>query len=333
MQARRLVLAAGLLLNSALSPAQRKPYTDVTLDHLSGPVRSSVAKTTLHESGVRLPDGISVLSPIMRMRCEYDPDGTRTLAENQQPGGPYGESLVVERDTQGYLYARRTLDLQTGETTRQERFGPHGVIDDLRYSNGKLTSEFLQEWDRNGHRSTSVARDGHGNQVSHGRTTFTADGVMKQEASWDADGKLEWNHSYDLAADVWHFRNYEKSGALRLSSTAVHGRLTSFWASEDNLYGSTFWTGSGLHYEESICHANGACDHLITDYLDEDQRNPKSTELRDSSGTLQAAAYFHYVLDAHDNWTSRIILVKVTDKQQPTLYEEDVRTLLYWPRP
>ncbi len=333
MRTTSFVFAAGLLLNNGLSAAQQKSYTDVTLDHLAGPVREAVAKISFHDSDVRLPDGPSVVSPIMRERCEYDPDGTKTLGETQQEGGPYGESMVVERDAQGHLYDRRTVDRQTGQMTRYERFGQHGVIDDLRYSSGKLTDEFVQDWDENGHRSTFVAKDGKGNQVSHRQTTFTADGVMTAETSWGADGNLEWSSSYDLATDVSHFRNYEKNGALQLSSTTVHGRLTYFWASQDNLYGSSFDISLGLHHDQSMCHANGTCDHLIIDYLDEDGRNPKSIELRDPAGTLKAAAYYDYVLDAHDNWTTRSILVKVTDKQQPTLYEEDARTLLYWPRP
>ena len=144
---------------------------------------------------------------------------------------------------------------------------------------------------------------------------------------------MEWNKTYDPATGVEQFRNYDKNGTLRLSSTIVHGKLTSFWASEDHLYGSDFSVSSGLHHDKSRCHPNGTCDHLITEYLDKDGRNPKSIELRDPSGTLLAAAYYEYVLDAHDNWTSRTVRVKVTEKQQPTLYEEDARTLLYWPKP
>ena len=334
MRTTRIVLAAGLLLSTGFSTAQQKSYTDLTLDHLAGPVRSAVATTSVHESDVRLPDGPSVVLPVMRERCEYDPDGIRTLGETQQHGGPYGESMEVGRDAQGHLYDRRTLDRQTGQMTRYERFGPHGVIDDRRYnSGGKLTDEFVWDWDENGHRSTLVAKDGQGNEVSHRQTTFTADGVMTNETSWSANGILEWSDTYDPATDLSQFKNYDASGTLRLSRTNVHGRLTSFWASQDNLYGSNFEVRSGLHRDESMCHANGTCDHMIFDYLNEDGRNPKSIELRDPAGALKAGAYYEYVLDSHNNWTNRIIRVKVTDKQQPTLYEEDIRTLLYWPKP
>lgn len=328
----RLVLATGLLLGNVFSTAQQKPYTDLTLDHLAGPVRSAVTKTTVHESDVRLPDGPSVVLPVMQERCEYDPDGTKTLGETQQKGGPYGESMVIGRDSQGHLYDRRTLDRQTGEMVRYERFGPHGVIDDRRYRDSKLTDEFIQDWDEHGHRSNFVAKDGQGKQVSNRQTTFTADGVMTKQSSWNAEGLLEWSNTYDLATGVSQFKNYDVRGTLRLSSTTVHGQLTSFWASEDKLYGRSFEVRSGLQHEKSMCHGNGKCDHLITNYLDEEGRNPKSIELRDPDGILKAAAYYEYVLDAHDNWTSRTIHIKIAEKQQPTLYEEDARTLLYWPK-
>jgi len=175
--------------------------------------------------------------------------------------------------------------------------------------------------------------DGQGKQVSHSKTTFTADGVLTSDTSWKANGVLEWSNTYDPATGIQLFKNYDENGTLRLSSTIVHDRLTSFWASQENLYGSDFETSSGLHRDESMCHQNGTCDHMIFEYLDEDGRNPKSIELRDPAGTLKAGAYYEYVLDSHDNWTSRIIHVKVTDKQQPALYEEDTRTLLYWPKP
>ena len=69
MRTTSFVFAAGLLLNNGLSAAQQKSYTDVTLDHLAGPVREAVAKISFHDSDVRLPDGPSVVSPIMRERC------------------------------------------------------------------------------------------------------------------------------------------------------------------------------------------------------------------------------------------------------------------------
>jgi hypothetical protein len=332
MRSTRSILGAGLLLYCGYAVAQQKPYTDLSLDHLTGPVRAAVSKRSFHESDVRLPDGVSVVLPIMRERFEYDPDGTKTLGETQQQGGPYGESMEIERDAQGRLYVRRTLDRQTGQMIRDERFGPHGVIDDRRYSAGKLTDEFVQDWDENGHRSASVAKDGHGKEVSHGHSTFTADGVMTEETSWGSNGIVEWSNTYDPATDVLHSKNYDKNGMLRLSSTVVHDRLTDYWASEDNLYGSDFEVTAGMHHDESICHADGKCDHLVSEYLDTDGRNPRSVELRGPTGVLKAAAYYEYTLDTYDNWTNRIVRVKVTDKQQPVLYEEDARTLLYWPK-
>ena len=213
----RLLLAPALMLGDVFSAAQQKPYTDLTLDHLAGPVRSAVVSVSVRQSDVRLPSGPSVVMSVMRERCEYDPDGTKTLGETQQKGGPYGESMVIGRDPQGHLYDRRTLDRQTGQMTRYERFGPHGVIDDRRYSGGKLTDEFIQDWDENGYRSTFVASDGQGRQVSNRRTMFTADGVMTNDSSWNANGLLQWSNTYDPATGVSHFTNYDAKGTLRLS--------------------------------------------------------------------------------------------------------------------
>ena len=333
MRTTTFILAAGLVLMRGFAAAQQELYPDLKLDHLVGPVRSAVTSRFYPETDVHLPDGPSVVESVMRDRCEYDPDGFRTLGETQQKGGPYGETTIIGRDAQGHFYERRTVDRQTGQTTRYERFGPHGVIDDRRYRpDGKLTDEFAQSWDENGHRSILVGKDGDGQEVWRRRTKFTADGVKTEEISWGANGTVEWSELYDLATGTTQFRNYDRNGKLRLSSTTVHDRLTSFWASEDSLYGSSIGAQKGLQQDTAMCHPGGACDHLIYEYLSQDKLNPRSVELRGSNGTLKAGAYYEYVLDAHGNWISRTVHVNIADKQS-TLYEEDVRTLLYWPQP
>ncbi len=333
MRANTLILAAGFLLVRGLAAAQQELYSDLTLDKLAGPVRSAVTSSTYPGTGVHLPNGPSVVLTVMRAHCEYDRDVFRTLGENQQTGGPYGESMLISRDAQGLLYDRRTLDRQTGVMTRYERFGPRGVINDRRYRpDGKLTAEFIQSWDENGHRSSFIAKDGDGNEVSRRRTTFTADGVLTETTSWGANGMVDWSETYDPATRISQIRNYDKDGNLRLSGTAVHDRLTSFWVSKENHSFINVGPTSGLHRDTSVCHADGTCDHLIYDYSSQDKLNPRSIELRGPAGTLKAGAYYDYVLDTHENWTSRTVQVKVNDKPL-TLFEEDTRTLLYWPEP
>ncbi len=327
------ILATGVLTLTSFAAAQQEPYTDVRLDQLAGPVRSTVTSTSYPDTEVRLPDGPVIVLPIMRRRCEYDPDGYKTLGETPQQGGPYGEMLQLSRDPQGHLYERRTLDRQSGRMVRYERFGTYGAIEDRRYGpDGKLTDEFLQSWDENGHRSLFVAKDGSGKEFSRRRTRFTIDGVLTEDSSWGANGLLEWTETYDPATDVSQFRNYDKNGTLRLSRTSVHDRVTSFWASEENLYGSSVGWSSELHEDVSMCHADGTCNHLVYEYSRQDKRDPRSVELRDAAGTLKVGAYFEYVLDAHGNWTNRVVHVRLNDKPL-TLYEEDARALVYWPAP
>ncbi len=329
---RWLILCVGLLLGKGFVAAQDKPGLDLRLDHLAGPVRSALTKRSYSRPVVVLPNGPTVIDVVMRDHAEYDPEGNRTLGENQQKGGPYGESMMIGRDAEGGLYDRRTVDLQTGVTVRYERFGPHGVIDDLRYSGaGKLTNEFIQGWDENGRRSTWVGKDGDGKEVSHRRTTFTADGVLTEETSWRADGMMDWSETFEPATGVSQVRGYDENGKLRLSSTAIHDRLVSFWSSEKGRYLNSYEMKSGRHRDVSMCKGEGICDHLNYEYVDEDQRNPRSVELRDSTDALKAGAYYDYTLDVHGNWTSRTIRVKIPDEQQPRLYEEDARTLVYWP--
>ena len=184
MRITRLVMATGLLLSNGFSAAQEKPYTDATVDKLAGPVRSTLVNITLHESDVHLPHHANVVQIIVRQHCEYDADGTQTLAENPQEGGPYGESMVVRRDAEGHLLDRRTLDRQTGQMTRYERFGPYGVINGGIYSGGKLTDEFIQDWDEHGHRTTMQNLDGQGHLVSRRQEKFTAEGVLLEDTSF-----------------------------------------------------------------------------------------------------------------------------------------------------
>ena len=330
------VLFSGLCL-SALG--QQQSLTDVQRVDLAGPVKSVSTETTRTDVVWSQPGGPTLAIPIWCQECEFDPNGNRTKFGQMIDGRFQGEIIHLLLDGQGHVTERIAEDASTGETTRREIVGPFGNTEEFHYRNGELQSHVIFTYDPYGHRIDWLTSDGAGNQQGRTVVNTDKDGNHTEQWDWGKEGELllHVRQTVDPKTQTEQFTSFDASGGIKLTWTVKDGKLSSYW----QLPGSPSQYGDG--FSENIgndtfatynCHSDGTCErariHYV--YLDAKRRNPQSVEWRDESGELLCGAYYEYEIDAHRNWTHRVIWVWSRSLGERKVYEIDSRTISYWPQ-
>ena len=331
---RVMLVAAVVLLIQVRSVSQERRQTDAQQDDLAGPVKS--VATMVVQSGVQWeqPDGPTLFFPVSCRDCEYDPDGAKTRAGTIGETSFFGENLQIDRDGKGKVIERRVIDATTGELTRDDVLGTHGITRQTAYNHGVVSSSQRFHYDEKGHLSEILSLDAKGNQSDRTNYTTTEDGVTTETTQWGQAGQMRFQQLYDPETDTDTITTFDDAGAIKLFLLAVQGRVTSFWArSSERQFGDSiaFFKGGG-NAESTHCHADGKCDRFLIhyEYSDHPQRNPGSAEWRDASGNLLYAVYYEYEMDQYRNWTHRKVWVIGPNQPERSLYEEDSRIIVYW---
>jgi len=325
-------LLAVLLGSSAFA---QQTNTDVTLDGLSGPVKSVASAVT--QSGLKWqqPSGPTMVTPIWCRDCEYDPDGWKTKSGTAVEGKFYGENIELRRDSSGNVVERFFRDASTGELHHREKIGPFGKTEQWVYMNGKLYSVSKFTYDERGHVTEWLSLDPSGKQVDRSIARTLEDGTVTERAVYGKNDQLTWQQTFDPETRMEHFTTFDDQGKMKLQWIASDGKLISFWetAHGASQFGDNFTEpaeeGTVVSYH---CHADLTCEQSKVHYefLNGNKHNPLSAEWRDSDGNLQLAAYFDYVVDSFGNWTQRKVWVWDPSMAQRGLYETDLRTITYW---
>jgi len=330
------LLFSGLCL-SAL--AQQQSLTDVQRVDLAGPVKSVSTETTRTDVVWSQPGGPALVVPIWCQECEFDPSGNRTKFGQMIDGRFQGEIVHLLVDGPGQVMERVAEDASTGETIRREIVEPFGNTEESLYRNGELQSRSLFNYDQYGHRIDWLILDGAGNQ--QGRTVVNTDkeGNYTEQWDWGKEGelRLHFRQTFDPKTKIEQFTSLDPSGGGKLTWTVIDGRLSSYW----QLPGSSSEFGDGFSddigndtFAAYQCHSDGSCERARVRYvyLDPKRRNLQSIEWRDESRELLYAAYYDYEIDAHRNWTHRVIWVWSLSLGERKVYETDSRTISYWPQ-
>jgi len=321
---------------AAFAQAQEQPKTEASIDGFLGPVRSVSSHVEMSGAKWEQPGGPALMLPILCRDCSYDPDGTRTRSGQFTGDGKFiGEDIVLLRDYDGKVIERTFTEAITGETSRQEWLGPFGPTSAILYQDGKLfwTQKFT--YDPFGHLTEWLTYNADGSEKERVEKRYAEDGTLTDQAVWASGGQLTWHQTYDPRTDFGRFETFDATGAVKLASTIVQGKVGSFWAESDqpNQFGSSFSTNKGNgDFDRYSCRADGSCEiaHVHYDYLDRAKQRPRSVEWRDSDGKLLYAAYYEYELDSQQNWVKRTIWVRTPEAPERTLYETDTRTIAYW---
>jgi hypothetical protein len=339
MRSFRFVLPQFLFLIAAAGWGQQEPVTDAQRDGFLGPVKS--VSTTVSNLGVKWqqPGGPTLVMPIWCRDCEYDPDGAKTKSGQVTSDGRFaGETILLDRDGSGHVTGQHFVSALTGEVSREVSVGPYGRTEETDTINGKVRYRQIIGYDQNGHMSDWLTLNSDGNQESETRTVTAKDGTVTERSVWEKDGQLQYRDTFDPDKEVEHFTTYDESGGVKVAFTVDHGKPVSFWAASDATpqFGDSFSLDKGSgDRDHFVCHQGGQCDRFAVhyEYLDlTKKRDPTTAEWRDSQGNLLYAAYCEYEVDAFKNWTHRRVWVK-SGAGERALYEEDSRTIGYWPDP
>lgn len=319
--------------------AQQQNLTDAQKVDLAGPVRSVSTETTRTDVVWSQPGGPALIIPVWCQECEFDPSGKRTKFGQMFDGRFQGEIVHLLLDGQGHLTERIAEDGSTGGVVRREIVGPFGNTEEFRYQNGQLQSHVVFAYDEYGHRINWLTLDGVGNQ--QGRTVVNTDkeGNYTEQWDWGKEGELllHVRQTSDPKSRVEEFTSFDASGGIKLTWTVRNGKLSSYWQlpGSPSQYGDGFSEDMGNDtFANYQCHSDGSCERAQVRYvyLDAKRRNPQSVEWRDESGQLLYGAYYEYEIDAHRNWTHRVIRVWSQSLGERKLYETDSRTISYWPQ-
>ena len=331
----RRYLGVSAVFAVLLSSVQAQSKTEAQMDGLSGPVKSVSSSTT--QSGVRWqqPGGPTMVTPIWCRDCEYNPDGTKTKSGQVAEGKFFGEFIRLVRDADGHVTDRYSYSSSTGELQRHDVMGPFGKTEQRVYIGGKLRYRSTFSYDQYGHLSDWRSFDGAGKSEGDVLTVTDKEGTLLRKSAYGKNGGLSYEQTFDPETKVEHFTTFDELGKVKLTWTAIHGKLISFWEPHDSpsQFGDNFNEPDGEgNVDNYSCHADLSCDvsHVHYDYVDGDKHTPRSAEWRDSENNLKLAAYFDYEVDAFRNWTYRRVWVWNPELGERTLYETDFRAITYW---
>jgi hypothetical protein len=328
-----------LISGFSLSSLAQQNLTDAQRVDLAGPVKSVSTETTRTDVVWSQPGGPTLAIPIWCQECEFDPNGNRTKFGQMIDGRFQGEIVHLLFDGQGHVTERIADDTSTGETIRREIVGPFGNTEESFYRNGELQSRTLFSYDQYGHRIDELTLDGSGKQQFYTVVNTDKDGNDTERWDWGKGGelRLHFRQTFDPKTKVEQFASFDPSGGMKLTWTVIGGKLSSYW----QLPGAPSEFGDGFSedigndtYATYQCHSDGSCERARVRYayLDAKRRNPQSVEWRDESGELLYGAYYEYEIDAHRNWTHRVIWVWSRSLGERKVYETDSRTISYWPQ-
>jgi hypothetical protein len=326
------VLSAVLV--ASIASAQEQNKTDVEMDWLNGPVKSVSSAIARSDVKWQQPGGPTLVAPIWCRDCEYDPDGTKTKAGQFVEGKFFGEVIRLIRDADGHVTDRFSYSTSTGELQRHDVMAPFGKTEQKTYIGGKLRYRSTFSYDENGHLSEWLSFDRAGNLEGRTSLATNKEGTVTRRSVYGKNGLLSYEQRYDPETQIDHFTTFDELGNVKLTSTLIHGKLTSFWEAHESAsqFGEGFMEpiGDGS-FDNYSCHDLG-CDvsHVHYEYLNGDKHTPQSSEWRDSEGNLKLAAYFEYEVDAFRNWTYRRVWVWNPDLRGRALYETDFRAISYW---
>jgi hypothetical protein len=328
-------LATAVLLAATALAAQEKPKTEAEQDQLAGPVKAVV--TTVNREAVQALNSPIFTSPVWCQVCAYDPDGMWTQRGQLQDEVFSGQVGLISRDGNGRPLERHIYAAPSGELQSREIFGPNGRTESFGFSNSKLFAHETIEYNGSGRAIEWLSDDGSGKQTGRTTVRLDKDGTRLGQMTWRGENELLAEDTYNPETDDEHFIGYDEKGGMVLSWRLRSGKLLSFWQAEGSgsRYGDNFWDdlGDGKTVGFS-CTDTGHCEQTAahTEYAGGDKRNPARVERRNEAGTLVWSAEYEYVMDAHQNWTSRKVWVWTPELQSRTLYETDSRTIEYWVR-
>jgi hypothetical protein len=282
-------------------------------------------------------DEPGLVDSISCFECDFDRDGNLTKSGRIIEGTFRGELIHLLRDGQGRVIERIVQDPVTEEVVRHEFDGPFGKTEELVYGNGELQTRILFTYDAYGHMSNWLTLDPAGNQTGRVQINSDKDGNYREQWNWGKEGEfgVHTRQMVDPINDVTQFTSFDDSGGVKLTFTFLGDKLAFFWERPDSSgqVGDNFVAGENGTFDNYECHNDNSCTrarvHYV--YLDSKDRNPKSVERRDASGTLLEAVYYEYEMDSHRNWTERRVWVWSAKLSERKLYETDSRSISYWP--
>jgi len=309
--------------------------TDAQLDGLSGPVQSVSSLSMSTDVNWQQPNGPTLVEPIWCRDCQYDRDGTKLVSGQLTEGTFYGGLIQLVHDDAGRVRDRYLYNAYTAELERHDVMGYVGVTEQKIYVGGKFHSRSIFGYDQNGNQNEWRSFDRSGASTGYTLTVSAKDGSLLRSSSYDKNGLLSHEQTYDPDTDTVHFTTYDEFDKVKLTWTVVQGKLTSFWrlSGSSDQYGDNFTEPEGEgSFDRFACHSDLQCDvsHIHYEYLDRDKHLPLSAEWRDAEGKLQLASYFEYDVDSYHNWTRRVVWVWNPNLAERTLLETDVRAISYW---
>jgi hypothetical protein len=312
---RRFVLRATLLIIFGTWPilASGPTPTDAWTFGFVGPIRS-VSATELKENlDWPVPNGPISAPSVGCWECEFDRDGNIVKFGQTLDGEFRGELTRLQRDADGHVTGKVFENAQ-GEMQHREVYGPYGITEQEGYENGKPVSRSFWFYDANGHLSGFSGYNRDESLASSSSSLSSADGNYKEEWGYGPNKSFSGHYvqTKDPKTHTWTFTSFNEDGTLKVTFTTVGTKVISYWQvpSDQTVYGSSFFMDrAGKTQESYSCHADGACDHLISYFPDESSRQVSRLEWHDGEGALKVAVDFEYALDTAGNWTKRTVWV------------------------
>ncbi len=334
---RGCLLSAFLVVGvSWVVAAQEKAQSNAEVDGFKGPIKSVRSTVLPGEVVWGQPDGPTMVTPLWCRDCDYYPDGTRTASGQVVDCVFHGEVIRFVFDARGRVVERFGRDSSTGMLNHHDIVGPFGKTKETFYTNGKVFLEQTYSYDEYGHMKEMRSVDPTGERDALLVIKTDKDGEILERSSYGKNGEPSGQQTFDPETKVDSFTLFDKSELVTLTWTVDHGRLSSFWESQDSpppKAGDNFTERQDENnYDNYACHPDLKCDlsHVHYEFLNGDHRLPVSVEWRDADDQLQLLSYFDYDLDAFQNWTRRRVWVWNPDLGTIALSETDSRVIIYW---
>jgi hypothetical protein len=332
----KTVLAIAILV--ALFPAvgvgaSESKHTDARDDGLFGPIRSVSTRQEKQPIDWRHKDDKIAGPGISCWECEYDIEGNRIKSGQNFDRESHGQAVRVVRDEKGTV-AEKIFENSNGEVNHRDVFGPHGIVEQVVYANGKPNSRSTWSYDANGRVTEFHRYDQNDVEVERSIGINGASDHNREEWEYDQNGalKLHFVETYNPKTDVWTFTNLNPDGSVKAAVTTVNS-VVSYWQrnAEEGVLGSDFYMDREGKVQKSYsCHPNGACDQINAYFKDETSLQESRVEWHDAAGVLRLSFDYEYELDHFGNWTRRTAWVWSPELGERKLCETDYRTLKYW---